>query len=111
MQVEETLQATGEAIRERRLELGLTQADLVARMKFSRARDAYISAIESGDVVRADLRITRLLLIANALDFALPDLLHMICEKLLHQKGGRSEFDQACQEKGGNTTPPRRENP
>ncbi|KEF35512.1 hypothetical protein RDMS_01805 [Deinococcus sp. RL] len=65
--------AVGRAIRLRRLELGLTQEQLCERMGMPGERVSYISAVENGQ--RADLKITRLDLFAQALETSATDLL------------------------------------
>lgn len=65
--------ALGRAIRQRRLELSLTQEQLCERMSFDPKRISYISAVENGQY--ADLKLTRLELFAHALNFSAPDLL------------------------------------
>lgn len=65
--------AVGSAIRQRRLQLDLTQEQLCKRMGLRPKRISYISAVENG--VYADLKLSRLALFASALDFSAPDLL------------------------------------
>ena len=65
--------AVGGAIRQRRQQLDLTQEQLCKRMGLRPKRISYISAVENG--VYADLKLSRLVLFASALDFSAADLL------------------------------------
>lgn len=73
-----TPDAIGRAIRQRRQQLALTQEQLCERMGLSPDRITYVSAVENG--VRADLKLSRLTLFAQALETSAADLLLLASE-------------------------------
>lgn len=64
----------GEAIKARRVALGLTQEDLCERLGWDKRRISDVSQIETG--ARANLTIDRLRGFARALDSSVSDLVH-----------------------------------
>ncbi|MFC4426286.1 helix-turn-helix domain-containing protein [Deinococcus navajonensis] len=64
----------GEAIKARRMALGLTQEDLCERLGWDKRRISDVSQIETGS--RANLTIDRLRTFARALNFSVSDLVH-----------------------------------
>lgn len=75
--------ALGRAIRQRRQELALTQEQLCDRMSLPAERISYISAVENGQ--RADLKVSRLGLFAEALEMSAGNLLLVASEIIVQE--------------------------
>lgn len=74
-----THQHLGSAIKARREELGITQEQLCERLGWQKARISELSLIESG--ARADLKFSRLELIAGALSLSAAGLVNSLSTK------------------------------
>lgn len=74
MTEEQKYSHVGEAIKARRVALGLTQEDLCDRLGWDKRRISDVSQIETG--ARANLTVDRLRAFARALDSSVSDLVH-----------------------------------
>lgn len=76
----------GEAIKARRLALGLTQPQLCVRLGWDEKRATDISQIETG--FRANLTVDRLRAFAAALNMSVSELVHGLSTDLVMEHAG-----------------------